>query len=478
MPPRKQANQKAAVQTQSASASIQISDTSLLGLPNANDETMNKIKSEVSTQLSVKHNMVGADAIVEQEQCQFILELIDFHQLFIQDDVNELKYSYILTLVKEDIQRSELISQLQELFGEGTKSFVDWLFTDIAPKYSAQVAKQASLIDEFNDQNNDFNEELRQMEQQQRLSSLVGAKGESIDKKADITNIAGAGGKLMMRACQDATNSTTKVNGDKPQINQQQQAPKRIINLERDKNDIRSSNTEGNATTTGDVFDRLKKRPLGDRQSAHLDMDLESLIKKEGIKKAGYGGNNREEDIHKRIKKGHVGKPNQRPLEEVKIDPSSTLIDLNQHKNNIRLRQQEIQEQDEKKRIRCRHFPNCKNTDEECPYHHPKELCEFFPKCTFGEKCLNLHPDIECKFGLNCTRQNCSYKHPKGRALGGGMNSAALQKTLGLLMMAGMGVMGGKPKSKKYKQGQESGNPDGDVGQSNDQATVDNAEAQ
>jgi len=31
------------------------------------------------------------------------------------------------------------------------------------------------------------------------------------------------------------------------------------------------------------------------------------------------------------------------------------------------------------------------------------------------------------------------------------MNPAALQKTLGLLMMASMGAMGGKPKSKKYK---------------------------
>ena len=35
----------------------------------------------------------------------------------------------------------------------------------------------------------------------------------------------------------------------------------------------------------------------------------------------------------------------------------------------------------------------------------------------------------------------------------GSMNPASLQKTLGLLMMAGMGMMGGKPKSKKYKAG-------------------------
>lgn len=68
-----------------------------------------------------------------------------------------------------------------------------------------------------------------------------------------------------------------------------------------------------------------------------------------------------------------------------------------------------------KKQIKCKHFPNCNNSDEDCPFIHPTENCKFFPACTNGDKCIYLHPEIECKFGLQCTRQNCVYKHPKGK---------------------------------------------------------------
>ena len=55
-----------------------------------------------------------------------------------------------------------------------------------------------------------------------------------------------------------------------------------------------------------DVFDRLKKRPANERipntNTSHLEMDLETLIRKEGVNKGNYG-NLRDEDIHKRIKK-------------------------------------------------------------------------------------------------------------------------------------------------------------------------------
>mmetsp|Transcript_901 Transcript_901/g.564 ORF Transcript_901/g.564 Transcript_901/m.564 type:complete len:89 (+) Transcript_901:1379-1645(+) len=66
----------------------------------------------------------------------------------------------------------------------------------------------------------------------------------------------------------------------------------------------------------------------------------------------------------------------------------------------------------DKKKQRCRHWPGCKFSNEECEYFHPTEQCQFFPKCTYGDKCLYLHPETECKFGENCTRINCSYKHP------------------------------------------------------------------
>jgi hypothetical protein len=71
-------------------------------------------------------------------------------------------------------------------------------------------------------------------------------------------------------------------------------------------------------------------------------MDLETLIRKEGVNKGSYAGS-RDEDIHKRIKKSApkpaVGFRNRdKILEEVKIDASSgtTLIDLSNHRNNIR----------------------------------------------------------------------------------------------------------------------------------------------
>jgi len=71
-----------------------------------------------------------------------------------------------------------------------------------------------------------------------------------------------------------------------------------------------------------------------------------------------------------------------------------------------------------KKKVRCRHFPNCTKSVEECPYIHPTESCKYFPACTNGEKCIYLHPEVDCKFAANCTRTNCAYKHPKGRGMG------------------------------------------------------------
>ena len=124
------------------------------------------------------------------------------------------------------------------------------------------------------------------------------------------------------------------------------------------------------------MFDRLtKKRTIEQR----FEKDLDTLIKEEGFK-GGHGGQSHE--IHKRIKKAPVQELPKK-LEEVKMDPSCTVIDLSQHKNNIRQRQSEItaDEGQEKKKIRCRHWPNCNYADEECQYFHPKEECPYFPKC-------------------------------------------------------------------------------------------------
>mmetsp|Transcript_2890 Transcript_2890/g.4922 ORF Transcript_2890/g.4922 Transcript_2890/m.4922 type:complete len:81 (+) Transcript_2890:718-960(+) len=54
--------------------------------------------------------------------------------------------------------------------------------------------------------------------------------------------------------------------------------------------------------------------------------------------------------------------------------------------------------------VKCKHYPNCNYSDEECPYFHPSEDCKYFPACTNGEKCLFIHPEVICKFGVNCQR--------------------------------------------------------------------------
>lgn len=70
---------------------------------------------------------------------------------------------------------------------------------------------------------------------------------------------------------------------------------------------------------------------------------------------------------------------------------------------------QPVQKKDPAK-IRCKNWPTCKN--EQCPYAHPKEQCKHFPHCIFGDKCIYIHPQINCNYGLNCKRPNCAYVHP------------------------------------------------------------------
>lgn len=50
--------------------------------------------------------------------------------------------------------------------------------------------------------------------------------------------------------------------------------------------------------------------------------------------------------------------------------------------------------------------------DKECPYAHPTEVCKHFPHCMYGDKCVNIHPAVNCKFGVSCTRPNCVFQHP------------------------------------------------------------------
>jgi len=78
------------------------------------------------------------------------------------------------------------------------------------------------------------------------------------------------------------------------------------------------------------------------------------------------------------------------------------MIDLSSHKNGLRQKfEREVaptesatSAADDKKKTKCRFFPNCKDSEDVCPYFHPKEECKFFPTCQFGEKCLYIHQDV------------------------------------------------------------------------------------
>ena len=137
-----------------------------------------------------------------------------------------------------------------------------------------------------------------------------------------------------MKACKEAQLSTQKGTSDHAQV-------KKVILLEK------SQKEQEQGEKKGDVFDRLqKKRTVDQRAASKIDVDLETLIKTEGLKKGA------EQEIHKRIKKAPAAvvsekKEEQKKFEEVKLDLSgNTVIDLSQYKNNIRKRPEEGQQQE------------------------------------------------------------------------------------------------------------------------------------
>jgi len=100
---------------------------------------------------------------------------------------------------------------------------------------------------------------------------------------------------------------------------------------------------------------------------------------------------------------------------------TSGVIDLTTHKNNIRQRVDAVAAPADKKMVKCKHWPHCRDADEACPFVHPKDNCKYFPFCTQADKCLYIHPEvsptpltlkINCKYGVSCTKPTCNYKHP------------------------------------------------------------------
>jgi len=79
------------------------------------------------------------------------------------------------------------------------------------------------------------------------------------------------------------------------------------------------------------------------------------------------------------------------------------VIDLTTHKNNIR--QKKVIEEapvagGDKKMVKCKHWPKCRESDETCPFVHPKDNCKYFPFCKQGDKCLYIHPEVKSHFKL------------------------------------------------------------------------------
>lgn len=62
-------------------------------------------------------------------------------------------------------------------------------------------------------------------------------------------------------------------------------------------------------------------------------------------------------------------------------------------------------------KVRCKNWPKCNNIF--CRFFHPTELCQYFPSCVYGDKCIYIHPMISCKYGDHCKRIHCNYSHPK-----------------------------------------------------------------
>uniref|UniRef100_A0A1B6H900 Zinc finger CCCH domain-containing protein 14 n=1 Tax=Homalodisca liturata TaxID=320908 RepID=A0A1B6H900_9HEMI len=57
---------------------------------------------------------------------------------------------------------------------------------------------------------------------------------------------------------------------------------------------------------------------------------------------------------------------------------------------------------------RCKYWPACRMI-EKCPFYHPTKPCKIFPACKFGDACLYIHP--QCKYNALCTRKDCVFAH-------------------------------------------------------------------
>uniref|UniRef100_T2MAQ1 Zinc finger CCCH domain-containing protein 14 n=2 Tax=Hydra vulgaris TaxID=6087 RepID=T2MAQ1_HYDVU len=99
------------------------------------------------------------------------------------------------------------------------------------------------------------------------------------------------------------------------------------------------------------------------------------------------------------------------------ITPNAAALVVNSTETtNVKVTVEESSFPEQKNRTiqeRCVYWPSCKNSF--CKYVHPSIPCKAFPKCSFGDRCLYIHPI--CKFGERCNVADCQYIHSKSLPL-------------------------------------------------------------
>lgn len=68
----------------------------------------------------------------------------------------------------------------------------------------------------------------------------------------------------------------------------------------------------------------------------------------------------------------------------------------------------EQQNRYKRRRLACQMGQTCRDWD--CPFSHPPR-CFFGPRCWFEPNCWFDHTHGLCRFGVNCTREDCWFSH-------------------------------------------------------------------
>ncbi|GMR59435.1 hypothetical protein PMAYCL1PPCAC_29630, partial [Pristionchus mayeri] len=145
-----------------------------------------------------------------------------------------------------------------------------------------------------------------------------------------------------------------------------------------------------------------------------LQSKIEMLEKELRSLKVGNTSTDTTTSSRKAIKKKNLVDTRRVKVMRVKKDPSpQPFRDTNgppsKSNESTEDSEQSTIELSNKRQERCRFWPKCRESDEECMYIHPSTKCKRFPYCPYGSACLFLHGT--CKNDGVCTRDSCPYEH-------------------------------------------------------------------